>query len=156
LAALGTGRSGSGLALSLKTWSADVLLCTNGGRLESRLRDRLERNQIPVRVEPIDRLEHNDGAITGITFRSGGQESRDALFFSSGQHPQCDLAVRLGCLFNRRGTVNTGTLSNTNIPGVFVAGDLSRDAQFAVVAAAEGVKAAMAINQALQRSDLQP
>ena len=58
--------------------------------------------------------------------------------------------------FNRRGTVNTGTLSNTNVPGVFVGGDLSRDAQFAVVAAAEGLKAAMAINQALQREDLQP
>ncbi len=64
--------------------------------------------------------------------------------------------MTLGCLFNHRGTVNTGTLSNTNVPGVFVAGDLSRDAQFAVVAAAEGVKAAMAINQALQRGDLLP
>ena len=35
-----------------------------------------------------------------------------------------------------------------------VAGDASRDAQFVVVAAAEGVKAALAINQALQREDL--
>jgi thioredoxin reductase len=37
---------------------------------------------------------------------------------------------------------------------IFVAGDASRDAQFVVVAAAEGVKAAMAINQALQRQEL--
>ena len=34
---------------------------------------------------------------------------------------------------------------------MFVAGDASRDAQFVVVAAAEGVKAAVAINKALQR-----
>ena len=156
LAALGSGRSGSGLALSLKTWSPDVLLCTNGGRLEPPLRDRLERNQVQLRVEPIDWLDHNEGVMTSIMFRSGNPEPRDALFFSSGQHPQCDLAVKLGCTFNRRGTVNTGTLSNTNVPGVFVGGDLSRDAQFAVVAAAEGLKAAMAINQALQREDLQP
>jgi thioredoxin reductase len=47
-------------------------------------------------------------------------------------------------------------LSETNVPGVFVAGDASRDAQFVVVAAAEGVKAALAINQALQREELQP
>jgi thioredoxin reductase len=156
LGALGSGRSGSGLALSLKAWSADVLLCTNGGRLESQLRERLERNQIRLRVEPIDWLDHEQGLMTSIMFRSGKPEPRDALFFSSGQHPQCDLAVTLGCGFNRRGTVNTGTLSNTNVPGVFVAGDLSRDAQFVVVAAAEGVKAAMAINRALQREDLQP
>ena len=88
--------------------------------------------------------------------RTGPSEDVDALFFSSGQHPQCDLAVKIGCAFNRRGTVSTGTLSNTNVPGVFVAGDLSRDAQFVVVAAAEGVKAGMAINQALQREDLRP
>ena len=156
LVALGSGRSGAGLALSLKTWSADVLLCTNGGRLELQLRDRLERNQIRLRGEPIDWLDHDEGVMTSMMFRTGKPEPRDALFFSSGQHPQCDLAVKLGCAFNRRGTVNTGTLSNTNVPGVFVAGDLSRDAQVAVVAAAEGVKAAMAINQALQREDLQP
>ena len=57
----------------------------------------------------------------------------------------------LGCAFNSRGTVKTGTLSDTNVPRVFVAGDASRDAQFVVVAAAEGVKAAVAINQALQK-----
>ena len=35
-----------------------------------------------------------------------------------------------------------------------MAGDASRDAQFAIVAAAEGVKAAMAINRALQIEEL--
>jgi thioredoxin reductase len=37
---------------------------------------------------------------------------------------------------------------------VFVAGDASRDAQFVVVAAAEGVRAAVAINKALQAEDV--
>jgi len=45
-------------------------------------------------------------------------------------------------------------LCGTNVPGVFVAGDASRDAQFVVVAAAEGVKAAVAINKALQQREL--
>lgn len=39
--------------------------------------------------------------------------------------------------------------------GVFVAGDASRDAQFAIVAAAEGLRAAVAINKTLQRQELQ-
>jgi thioredoxin reductase len=50
--------------------------------------------------------------------------------------------------------VKTGPLCGTNVPRVFVAGDASRDAQFAVVAAAEGVKAAVAINKALQAEAL--
>ena len=50
--------------------------------------------------------------------------------------------------------MKTGTLSDTNVPRLFVAGDASRDAQFVVVAAAEGVKAAVAINKALQSEEL--
>lgn len=156
LVALGPGKSGAGLALSLRTWSDAVLLCSNGGRLEASMRQRLQTNGIRFRTDLIDRLEHENGSLRSIAFCTGPSEDVDALFFSSGQHPQCDLAVKIGCAFNRRGTVSTGTLSNTNVPGVFVAGDLSRDAQFVVVAAAEGVKAGMAINQALQREDLRP
>ena len=94
--------------------------------------------------------------LSAITFTSERPLPAVALFFTSGQHPQCDLASNLGCAFNSRGTVNTGTLSNTNVEGVFVAGDASRDAQFVVVAAAEGVKAALAINQAIQKENLVP
>jgi len=39
----------------------------------------------------------------------------------------------------------------TNIPGVYVAADASRDLQIVIVAAADGVKAAQAINEDLQR-----
>jgi thioredoxin reductase len=76
------------------------------------------------------------------------------LFFSTGQHPQSPLAIELGCTLTKRGAVKTGTQCDTNVDRVFVAGDASRDAQFVVVAAAEGVKAACAINRALQAEDL--
>ena len=97
---------------------------------------------------------YDGGALTSIVFANGEPLACDALFFSSGQHPQSDIAVRLGCALTRHGTVKTGTLSDTNVPGVFVAGDASRDAQFIVVAAAEGVKAAVAINKALLHKEL--
>jgi len=116
--------------------------------------DRLSRNGIAVRTDPVAGLEHKDGALCAIRFRNGSRADRDALFFSTSQHPQCDIAVNLGCLFNNRGTVNTGRMCETNVPGVFVAGDASKDAQFVVVAAAEGIKAAVAINERLQRDEL--
>jgi thioredoxin reductase len=50
--------------------------------------------------------------------------------------------------------VNTGTCEVTNVPGLFVAGDASKEAQFVAVAAAEGTEAAMAIHQALMQDDL--
>lgn len=156
LAVLGVGRDGSGMALALKTWSADIALCTNGLRLNRAVRMRLERNNVIVRSEPIAHLDQDGGKLRQIVFERGEPLERDAIFFTSGQHPQSELAVRLGCALNTRGTVRTGTRSNTNVANLFVAGDASHDAQFVVVAAAEGVKAAVAINQALQARELAP
>jgi thioredoxin reductase len=154
LAAFGRGRDVTGLALGLKTWSADVIVYTHGVPLERRLRERLARNGVAVRTEPIATLDHDDGRLETVTLASGESQPRDALFFSTGQHPQSPLAISLGCTLTRRGVVKTGLLCDTNVERVFVAGDASRDAQFAVVAAAEGVKAAVAINRALQAEEL--
>jgi len=154
LAVFGKGVSGVKLALSLKTWGRSVVLCTDGTRIIAAGRGRLARNGVELTTAKIARLDHQSGQVGAIVFASGDPLPVDAIFFTTGQHPQCDLAVTLGCAFNRRGTVDTGNLSETNVPGVFVAGDASRDAQFVVVAAAEGVKAALAINQTLQRQEL--
>ena len=156
LAAFGRGAEVAGLALGLKTWSADIVACTHGAPLERRLRERLARNGIQTRLEPIARIEHDDGALSRIAFASGEALPREALFFATGQHPQSSLAITLGCTLNRRGTVKTGSLCDTNIPRVYVAGDASRDAQFVAVAASEGMKAAVAINKALQLEELEP
>jgi len=59
------------------------------------------------------------------------------------------LARAMGCEFNEKGTVKTGRHETTNISGVFVAGDASRDVQWVIVAAAEGAEAAFAITQDL-------
>jgi thioredoxin reductase len=154
LAVLGAGAAAVGLALALKTWSGEVALCTSAGALARPMRARLERNGVTVRTEPVAHVTHDSGALTAIVFAGGETLARDALFFTSDQHPQSDIAIRLGCRLTRQGTVKTGTQSGTNVPRVFVAGDASRDAQFVVVAAAEGVKAAVAINKALLHQEL--
>jgi thioredoxin reductase len=156
LVAFGRGQPVTGLALGLKTWSHDVVVCSNGAFLDRQQRGRLSRNHIDVRSERIASIEHTDGALTTVSFASGPPLARDALFFATGQHPQSPLAAALGCTLTRKGVVKTGTLSDTNVDRVFVAGDASRDAQFAIVAAAEGVKAAVAINRALQGEELVP
>jgi thioredoxin reductase len=56
-------------------------------------------------------------------------------------------------MMNRRGTVETNRLEMSSVPGLYVAGDASRDVQLVIVAAAEGAKAAFAINIALQKDD---
>lgn len=156
LAAFGRGRSGALLALALKTWSPQVTLLSNGSRVEADLRARLARNGVEHARARVSRVVHDGGRLSDVAFEDGTTRPFDAIFFTTGQHARCSLAETLGCAFNRKGTVETGMLSDTNVDGVFVAGDASHDAQFVVVAAAEGVKAALAINQALQREELLP
>ena len=152
LAVYGAGKSGAGLAVSLLDWSPDVVLCTDGpSRLNRREAAELGARGIPVREEKLARVEGNGEALEQIVFENGAALPRAALFLSTGQTQRCDLARNLGCEFTRKGAVRTGRLEGTNIPGLFVAGDASRDVQLAVVAAAEGAKAAIAIHQALSR-----
>src|SRR5262245_10988215 len=71
LAAFGRGSTAAGLALALRTWSPDVVLCTNGVRPSHRVRERLARNHLPLRTESIVRLDHREGLLTTIHFASG-------------------------------------------------------------------------------------
>ena len=152
LAVYTLGGRGAGLALKLTQWSRDVLLCTDGpARLDASVKAELAARGVRVRTERVARLDHERGDLRRVVFARGEPEARDALFFSTGQTQQSDLARRLGCRFNRKGTVKTGRHERTDVPGLFVAGDASRDVQLVVVAAAEGAKAAFAINTELQQ-----
>jgi thioredoxin reductase len=154
IAVYGNGGHGLGLALSLKTWSDDIVLCTNGpARLGARERKRLARHGIALREEPIARLEGTDGRLERIVFVGEGSIARQALFFSSGQRQSCDLPARLDCRFTKRGAVWTDRRESSSIPGLFVAGDASRDTQLVIIAAAEGAKAAVAMNTAMQAEE---
>jgi thioredoxin reductase len=55
----------------------------------------------------------------------------------------------LGCAFDPDGGVTCAENCTTSVPGVYVAGDASRDVQLIIIAAAEGARAALAINKAL-------
>jgi thioredoxin reductase len=152
IAVYGRGKDGLGLALSLKTWSDDIVLCSDGpAELHADEAARLEAGGIAVREERIARLRGMGDVLQEILFRDGSALPRRAMFFSAGQSQRSDLVSRLGCDFTRKGTVRTGKLEGTNIPGLYVAGDASKDVQFAIVAAAEGAKAAIAIDTALRQ-----
>jgi thioredoxin reductase len=145
------------LALSLKTWSDRVIACTHGARrLSPGQRRQLASQRIDVHAERIARVEHDAGQVRAIVFAGASAEHRvacDAIFFTAPQSQQCELAERLGCEFTSKGTVRTDHLGKTCIDGVYVVGDASRDVQFVIVAAAEGAKAGVAINKALQSRD---
>ena len=139
-------------SLGLKTWSADIVVYRTARGWRCCANARPQRD--PSATEPIAQPTRRRRAVAVVL--PPAIPPRDALFFATAQHPQSSLAIALGCAVTRRGTVQTGNACDTNVPRLYVAGDASRDAQFVVVAAAEGVKAACAINKALQLEELKP
>jgi thioredoxin reductase len=155
IAVYGRGEEGSSLALGLTVWTDDLVLCTDGpGGLSAAQLKQLSRKGIVVREERIARLEGQRGRLERVVFVEGDSLPRRALFVCVAHHQRSGLAAKLGCSFTSKGAVVTGTCEATDVPGLYVAGDASKEAQFVVVAAAEGAEAGMAINKALLKDDL--
>ena len=151
----GKGSRAVGLSLELTVWSHDLVLCTDGpGEIDPDDRARLARNGIAIREERVTALEGRDGILERIVFAAGEPLTRRAMFFTAGQFQRSELAIRLGCEFNDKGTVRTGKYESTHLTGLYVAGDASRAVQWVIVAAAEGAEAAFAINTDLIQEDL--
>jgi thioredoxin reductase len=157
IAVYGKGERVSGLAMTLRGWSTSLLVCTDGpSELSDEHRHMLERHTIPVREDRITRLEGSEGLIERVIFEKGEPYPCKAVFFSNGQRQHSSIAADMGCTFTDKGTVLTGRCETTNIPGLFVAGDASKAAQFVIVAAAEGAEAACEINRSLEEEDRIP
>jgi len=155
LAVYGRGGRGLRLALKLTLWTGDLLLCTDGpSELKDHERESLARHGIALREERLARLEGRDGALERIVFVHGPAVERRGLFFNTGQHQRSDLPAKLGCEITPDDAIHTGKRETTNVPGLYVAGDASRDVQLAIVAASEGANAAFDINEALHQESL--
>lgn len=151
----GRGEQGVGLALELTAWTRDIVLCTDGAAgLDTHQLRRLERAGIGLREERIRRFSGTNGQLDCIHFTDGPPLPRRVLFFGTGVVQHSHLPARLGCEFTHDGAVKTGEHESTCVPGLYVAGDASRRAHLAIIAAAEGAAAAFDINTALIKRDL--
>jgi thioredoxin reductase len=156
LLAYGRGRRGFEMARALTAWSADIVLCSDGRAGYSAAdRRRLERQGIRLVERRIASLQGSGGRLRRVVFADGERLARDAMFFDTPSHGQSRLAESLGCRFGRDGGVLCGAYEATSVPGVFVAGNIIRDVQLSIVAAAEGARAAFGINRALTREDFE-
>lgn len=154
IAVWGRGKAGFEVARKLLGWTGDVILFSDGpSGLRRADRDHLDALGIPICEIRIARLEGRNGRLRRVHLADQSSVARDALFFTHGFDQSCDLARGFHCAFTRSGVVRTSRGEATGTPGLYIAGDASHDSQFVVVAAAEGVKAAVKIHQELAAQD---
>lgn len=144
------GKDAATYALNLRIYTEDLVLCTGGAaEFDSDEKARLARYGIRLVEAPIAALEGTHHRLERVMFGDGHRIERDVLFFHLGQKQRSDLAAQLGCEVSNEAGAQAGERCETNIPGLYIAGDATRDVQQVIVAAAEGAMAAFAINIAL-------
>jgi thioredoxin reductase len=154
IAVHGRGKGGAALSVLMKTWSRDVVFCSDGpARLHASERQDLQRNGIDVYEKKIRRLEGTLGKLERVVFEDGTAIPRTGLFFSTGNMQRSTLPQEIGCTLTPKGAVRAGRDQRSSCPGIFVAGDAAEDSHYVIVAAAEGAKAAMHINAELSAED---
>ncbi len=156
VAVYGRRQRGFQMARAMTAWARDIVLCTDGpSRFTAEEHRQLERNGIRTVESKVQELIGARGRLRAVVFEDGERLARDALFFDTPSRSQSSLATSLGCRFGRNGGVLCGDYEATSVPGVFVAGNIIRDVQLSIVAAAEGARAAFGINRALTREDFE-
>lgn len=153
LAVHGVGdRCGGAYALLMTQWSRQVVLYSDGpAQLSATMRDALGARGVPVDERRLRRIAEAGQGIE-LELADGARPWHRALFFDLVATQRSDLARRLGAQLDERGGVCVDRHEATSVPGLYVAGDASRDALQSIVAAGEGCSAAVAINTALARA----
>ena len=84
-----------------------------------------------------------DTTVSSVIFDNGKEFEVDGVFIEIGSIPNSDLAIRVGVETNKKGEIIINRKSETNILGIFAAGDVA-DAPFkqAITGVSEGVIAA--------------
>ena len=148
---VGKGRKAVGMAFALGTWTTQIVICTNGEKPEisQALLDMLNPLNIPVIEAPIKGVVSKSTEIIGIDLEGGMSLDCERLYFAIGQYPADDLGAQLGCKRDEQGRLVIDTRNHTSVKNVYAAGDIAPGPQLAIVAAASGAVAAIAIHTSL-------
>jgi thioredoxin reductase (NADPH) len=154
---VGNNNGAASEALQLQRFTPTVTVLTNSEdcAIADKFQDRLERHHIPLIHDKIDTVNGHDGVLEAIITKGGIHIPLDQLFNQQGATPQTKLAQDLGVLLSSDGYIQIDTDQQTNIPGVFAAGDVTRLFSHQISTAVhEGGTAASAANYFLYPPDL--
>lgn len=133
-------------ALKLRGWTSDVMVFTGGFEVSAEIHAQLEGAGIRIETAPVTRLIARGTRLDAVELANGTRVRRDVLF-SHPEQRQVALVGALGVALDDDGYVRVDPMkSETSVPGIYAAGDLTSRQQSAVFAAAAGTRAATMIN----------
>lgn len=144
-----------GVALSRYTRKLRVLLTGDRDLSEPRAA-RLREKNIPVLTGEIQRLIGGKRELNRLELKDGSTITAEAFFVSSDARGRTGLAQQLGVAIAQTGkhAQAQSQRGDTNVPGVWIAGDLRPMTQQVAVAMGTGNIAAVMIDQHLRKGDV--
>jgi thioredoxin reductase len=150
---IGWGRRAVGLALKLQQWTDQLTVFVHGHErgFTNEQTSKLLAAGIGIKDEKIISLIGKESKVEAAVLATGERVAVDAMFFTLGTVPSCDLAQRIGCApYKSTACLQVDDYKQTTVEGVYAIGDLAPGSQLAITSAADGAVAAIAINKTLQ------
>ncbi len=131
-------------AMELMTYTKDITIYTNGKQLEVSSKRADDAAGFKVETRKISKLDGTD-FLQQIHFTDGTSDSIDGLFVAAESASSIDFARKLGILADGNIVVTDGD-QQTNLEGVFAAGDCASSLKQISVAVGQGALAGKAIS----------
>lgn len=156
--ATATANGGAGMALGLSRYTDDlrVLVTHPDSQLSESLQERLDDKGIEVLRGEVQELVGERSRLDGLRLTDGTLLEAEAFFVSSPATGRTDLAQQLGVEIAKTGhhAQPQSQRGDTNVAGVWIAGDLRPMTQQVAVAMGTGNIAAVMIDQHLRKQDV--
>lgn len=137
VAVIGNGEYAFKEASELKPFASEITLLTNGRPYDAAAQD----PAIRLDLRKIERVEGDEEKVRRVVFTDGALEI-DGIFVAEGTASALDLALKLG-LDNDGKAILVDDKQQTNLPGLFAAGDCTGGLLQVAVAVGEGAQAGM-------------
>ena len=156
---IGTGpaNAAAGMALGLSRYTDKLrILLTRDTQLSGHRAEQLRDKSIEVFAGKIKKLQGQKGTLSALILEDGTEHSAEKFFVSSPALGRTDLAQQLGVAMAPSGhhAQPKSQRGDTNVPGVWIAGDLRPMTQQVAVAMGTGNVAAVMIDQTLRKKEV--
>lgn len=149
------------ITLSEKYEHHDLVLLTNGNepKISGALLEKLQKRNIRLETEAIINVlgDKEKKQLTGFTLSDGREIEASMAFVALGIRPNNQLAIQAGAALDARGLVLADAQGETNIPNLFVCGDLRANSMKQIYTAwQQAVESVQTINKRIRAKDDTP
>jgi thioredoxin reductase len=151
---LANGDNGYTFSALISNWTNNLSLYTNGeSSLTTQQAAKLEKHNIRIIQTEIDRLEHTNGCLENIVFKTGAREPITALYASVPFVQHSPIPQALGCEVTPEGYIKIDAAQKTTVPGIFACGDNSTRMRTVANAVSMGTTTGLMLNKELIEED---